>query len=191
MKKIKICFLFLAGIVLVIIMIFITRNNKSMENVSLESLAMENDLYYTKLQTDFETNRAEEVLIDSTISPYVQETAVYTSYSEDNKTYSTLIDLYFSDDSILQGKNYVFVTLDNDFYWTSEQSNVSLWAQEEGGKEYIKVKDLVSVGGFTKCQIFVSELKEVSFPVHIQFYFEGSWKNGEQVKDITYQYGVE
>lgn len=176
---------------MVIMMIYIMQKNESMESVSLETLAMENELYYTKLRTDFEMDCAEEVLINSMVQPYVQETAVYTSYSEDNKTYSTLIDLYFNDDSILQGKNYVFVTLDKDFYWTSEQSNVSLWALKEGGKEYMKVKELASVGGFTKCQIFVSELQDVSFPIHIQFYFEGSWKNGEQVKDITYQYGVE
>lgn len=191
MKKTKIMLLFLAGTVLVIMMIYIMQKNESMESVSLETLALENELYYTKLRTDFEMDRAEEVLINSMVQPYVQETAVYTSYSEDNKTYSTLIDLYFNDDSILQGKNYVFVTLDKDFYWTSEQSNISLWALKEGGKEYMKVKELASVGGFTKCQIFVSELQDVSFPIHIQFYFEGSWKNGEQVKDITYQYGVE
>ena len=178
-----------AGIVFVLVF-YLGRFSAPQATSEIESVSVENQLYYEMLQSEFASEHTEKAPVDSVIGPYVQEACAYTFYSQEDKLYYVLIDLYFPGMDALEGKESIFVVLDKDFYWVSDHCSASLWTKEKEGGTYTKAKDLETMDKFTNCGIYISELEDVSGPFHIRFSFEAPWKDDEQIERVEYQYGV-
>ena len=190
MKRKIILFLIFVIVCFILTVLIINKSAIPQAASDPETVSAENQLYYETLQSGFAQEHDGDSPVASTITPYIQDSAAYTFYSPEERLYYVLIDLYVSDTDSLRGKDYIFLTLDQDFYWTSDHCSVSLWTRGDEGGPYVKARDLATADSPTQCQVYISELEDVSAPFHIQFRFEAPWKNDAQIEQISYQYGI-
>lgn len=145
--------------------------------------------YYQVLERLFTGEKGNCEEIPSELSRYEEKTIVRTYYDVKEKQYHVTLDVYFPDAGQLREKRELFLNFDERLQWTTDQATAELWVFENDG--YTHKDDLAFIrAGFCSAGIYIGDLKESDFPLHIQIKLVAPWAEEEVPEKISFEYGV-